>query len=600
MTTLSSRTMIRRNQSSASVGSSRLSMCIIFCSILLSCIFSDATELFGKSLQFPAASAFAPTAIRSATKAGRRVMFPTHALHSTNSKDIEKEDTKQPHIVILGGGFGGINTALTLPTLPWADTKRGSSGEAIQPKITLIDKSERFVFLPLLYELCVEDASLDEVAPTYKSLLNDGAGFASLTSGLPDLSQALQLFSGETDSSKSDDDGCEVSFLQAQVEGINVKDQQVIVSKSSADDGIETIDYDALIIATGSEISLDAIPGASEYALPFYTVEQALELKRRLKLLDTYLEDGDKTEQQAVNVVVVGGGYSGVELALNLVDRFGSSANDNVQVTLVHRGEQVLQYATEHNRNTGLDRLKAAGVDVMTSTGVSEVLPCGEDDNDGMEEISTLKKHQCVLKLSTKSDDGTSEDKTLPTTLLLWTAGATPTSDRNTGIRNSILPRDVMGHILTSPTLNVPEYPNVFAVGDCSRPKKERYPGTAQVAIQMATVAAWNVYATLAYGKSTDNRKVGGDQGSKLLPFKFLNLGEMMTLGSDDATISTLGGKVELSGPAASWLRRWIYAARMPTVRQGLAAAVDGTGRKLARGAAVGSRRRKSKPVDWK
>ena len=512
----------------------------------------------------------------------------------SNNKNIDEMDTKkkQPHIVILGGGFGGINTALTLPTLPWSDNK------ALKPKITLIDKSERFVFLPLLYELCVEDASLDEVAPTFKSLLegaeNGGGAFASLSGGLPDLSTALQLFTKEQSSDgeeKNEENGCEVSFVKAQVEGIDVNNQQVIVSKS---DGIESIDYDALVIATGSEISLDAIPGGSEYALPFYTVDQALELKRRLALLDTYLE-GDDNQQQKVNVVVVGGGYSGVELALNLVDRFGAS--DNLQVNLIHRGKQVLEYATEHNRSAGEDRLKSAGVNVMTSTSVVEVQPCDENDKIG----GTMKDYQCMLELSTKSDendDGEKETSTtlLPTTLLLWTAGATPTSERNYGMRNSLLPRDAMGRILTSSTLNVPEHPNVFAIGDCSRPKKIPYPGTAQVAIQMATVAAWNVYATLNYDKNGQQK-----QSNKLLPFKFLNLGEMMTLGTDDATISTLGGLVELNGPAASWLRRWIYAVRMPTAKQGLVAARDGTGRKLARGA-VGSnaKRRKSKPVNWK
>jgi NADH dehydrogenase len=154
-----------------------------------------------------------------------------------------------------------------------------------------------------------------------------------------------------------------------------------------------------------------------------------------------------------------------------------------------------------------------------------------------------------------------------------------------------------MGRILTSSTLNVPDFPNVFAVGDCSRPTKVPYPATAQVAIQQATVAAVNIFTTLVQNRKS---RTGDDNESKLLrPFKFLNLGEALTLGSDDASISTLGGNVELSGPTASWLRRWLYAARMPTPKQGLVAAVDGTGRKLARGA-VRSTRTKSKPIDWK
>ncbi len=507
----------------------------------------------------------------------------TSAMYATSSSS--DDDVVQPHIVILGGGFGGINSALTLPTLPWSDAAQGSGAPAIKPKITLIDKSERFVFLPLLYELCVDDASIDEVAPTFKSLLSGvGTNKLSAVSGLPDLSDVLQLLSGtSTNDDESIEGNCEVSFLQAKVEGIDANNNQVVITRSS---GIETINYDALIIATGAEISCDAVPGASQFALPFYTVEQCFELKRRFALIDNYLEEAGSIGQ-STNVVVVGGGYSGVELALNLVDRLGDS---DVQVTLVHRGKQVLEYATEHNRNAGMERLKSAGVNVMTSTSVEEVMAWDDcPHSDIMSE--TLQKQQCTVKLTTTNEDDSEQEVTqLDTTLLLWTAGSTPTSIRNAGIRNSVLPRDAMGRILTSPTLNVANYPNVYAIGDCSRPKKVPYPGTAQVAMQMATVASWNIYASLS-------KKYSGREQA-LLPFSYLNLGEMMTLGTNDATISTLGG-IELSGPAASWLRRLVYAVRMPTPGQGLFAAVDGSSRKLARGA-LKSARRKSKPVDWK
>ena len=391
-------------------------------------------------------------AFTSTTTKGSSTLSRTlySAINSNNSND--EETKKQPHIVVLGGGFGGINTALTLPTLPWTDNSKSNIQQ--QPKITLIDKSERFVFLPLLYELCVDDASVNEVAPTFKSLIEEKVTYpgliASLGGGLPDLSSALQLFtSRKQEEVNNNNDETDISFVQAQVEGIDVNSQQVIISKSSSssngsNNSIESIDYDALIIATGSEISLDAIPGAPRYALPFYTVDQAFELKRRLKLLDTYLDANqqssvdEKKQQPPVNIVVVGGGYAGVELATNLVDRFGSDAAKNdgpVNVSLVHRGEQVLEYATEHNRKAGTDRLKEVGVNVMTSTSVVEVLPCNEDVDDGNNMMPvSLKNEQCILKVTTKSEDGADLEELLPTTLLLWTAGATPTSIQNKGI----------------------------------------------------------------------------------------------------------------------------------------------------------------------
>jgi len=600
-----------------------------------------------------AAEAFAPpshnlAAQNSITNSNR----PTHSAVTRNQAEkisnnegenenpISPADPTiyEPHIVILGGGFGGINTALTLPSLPWAN----DNNCRIRPKITLVDKSERFVFLPLLYELCVGDASLEEVAPTFASLLegsgtgkNEGrsesGGLSLLPRGLPDLTNLMgsfQILSSQADNDFNEKDGDkdkkveidDVTFVRGQVEGIDVKNQQVVMSTLGKKNGgeINAIDYDALVIATGGEISLDAIPGASKYALPFYTVDQCFELKRRLSLVDNYL--GEKRKRQndggKESVVVVGGGYSGVELALNLVDRLNaSSGRKDVEVTLVHRGKQVLQYATEHNRNSGLERLKAAGVNIMTSTSVEEILPWeGEATTSGSLTLDALNKQKCIVKLSSSTDKDTNEgDSTfsIPATLLLWTAGATPTSDRNTGIRNSILPRDVMGRILTSPTLNVKEHPNVYAIGDCSRPKKVPYAATAQVAMQQATVASWNVYATLT-NKYIPKRNGNDRDTVELLPFNFINLGEMMTLGSNDATISSLNGLVEIGGPAASWLRRWIYAVRMPTAKQGIKAAVDGTGRKLARSfvdgglnrkqaeSAAGERKRTGKPVDWK
>ena len=160
-----------------------------------------------------------------------RVLYSTTNSNTNSNEELKK----QPHIVVLGGGFGGINTALTLPTLPWADNSKSN----MQPKITLIDKSERFVFLPLLYELCVDDASVNEVAPTFKSLIEENGGvtypglIASLGSGLPDLTSALQLFTSRQEEEDNDtDDECDISFVQAQVEGIDVNAQQVIISKS--------------------------------------------------------------------------------------------------------------------------------------------------------------------------------------------------------------------------------------------------------------------------------------------------------------------------------------------------------------------------------
>lgn len=448
------------------------------------------------------------------------------------------EHDRQPKICVVGGGFGGVNTALTLSSLPWPSDRK--------PAVILLDKKERFVFLPLLYELCVDDASVEEVAPTYRSLLA----------------------------------GSDVTFEQCEVSGVDVENN-MIYTTSTADNGLKgrmkPLEYDALVIATGAEVNIQNIPGAAEFALPFYTVEECFELRRRFNLLDAILESDS---ERSLNVVVVGGGYCGVELSLNALQRLGG----RVSVTLVHRGEEVLQYATEYNRKTGQNRLNDAGINIMTDTSVTEVV---SNQIDG-----ESNKYRCKVKVADKVSGSETE---LDADLLLWSAGAQP-SNNNRGVLNSLLPRDVNGRIVTGPYLRAKGLPNVFAIGDCSRAKKVPYPSTAQVAIQQAPVAAWNVYASLR----NTLLKSSSDDDTKLLPFKFTELGEMMTLGSDDATISGLGGLFQLSGQGASVLRRLVYAVRMPTLQQGVSAALESTERRLQVQKSKKTKKVGGKVIDWR
>ena len=248
-----------------------------------------------------------------------------------------------------------------------------------------------------------------------------------------------------------------------------------------------------------------------------------------------------------------------------------------------------MQYATDFNRKTGQESLKKAGIQVMTKTNVVEIT---STDND---ERQSDNDQKCRVKVQSSVSG---DESLLDADLLIWTAGATSTNTQS-GVLNSILPRDETGRLVTGKLMRVRDTENVFAVGDCSRARKVPYAATAQVAIQQAPVAAWNAFATIMNKEGRRDRS--GDE-YKLLPFEYLNLGEMMTLGSDDATISSLGGLVQLNGPAASIARRLIYAVRMPTVRQGVTAAVESTGRRVSsvRQGAQNKKRRKGKLVNWK
>src|SRR5689334_21021858 len=175
--------------------------------------------------------------------------------------------TKQTtRIVILGGGFGGLYTALRLSQLPWESQQK--------PEIVLVDQSDRFLFSPLLYELLTGELQTWEIAPPFAELLQ----------------------------------GTGVRFYQAVVSGIDIDQQRVQLQ-----DGLE-IPYDKLVLALGGETPLDMVLGGTSYAHPFRTVTDAYRLEERLRILEE--SDADK-----IRVAIVGAGYSGVELACKLADR---------------------------------------------------------------------------------------------------------------------------------------------------------------------------------------------------------------------------------------------------------------------------------------
>jgi NADH dehydrogenase len=113
------------------------------------------------------------------------------------------------------------------------------------------------------------------------------------------------------------------------------------------------------------------------------------------------------------------------------------------------------------------------------------------------------------------------------------------------------------GQVFTETTLQVKDHPEIFALGDladCYDASGQKVPTTAQVAFQQADYAAWNIWASL-----TDR---------PLLPFRYQNLGEMMTLGRDNATLSGLG--LSINGEVAHFTRRLVYLYRLPTFKHQL------------------------------
>ncbi len=375
--------------------------------------------------------------------------------------------TEQPtRIGILGGGFGGLYTALRLSQLDWPTTK---------PEIILVDRSDRFLFAPLLYELMTGELQTWEIAPLFQDLLT----------------------------------GTGVHFRQGIVRDIDLETKRV-----QFETGPDLV-CDRLVLAMGGETPTISTPGVAEYAFPFRTVADAYRLEARLQHLEA---DSDR---EKIRVAVVGGGYSGVELACKLAERLQAKG----RLRIVEQGNEILRTSPDFNRNAADAALKEHGIWLDLETTVEAITA----DSIALNYKGTVD--------------------TIPVDIVVWTVG----TQVATAIAALPVKKNQRGQVVVTPTLQVFEHPDIYALGDladCLDADGQQVGTTAQVAIQQADYVGWNIWASLS--------------DRPLLPFRYQHLGEMMTLGLSDATLTGLG--LKLNGPLAVVARRLAYLYRMPTL----------------------------------
>lgn len=219
-------------------------------------------------------------------------------------------------ICILGGGFGGLYTALRLSQLPWENQPK--------PEIVLVDQHDRFLFLPLLYELVTGEMETWEIAPPYAELLASTG----------------------------------IRFQQGCVANIDVNAKRVTLQDETA------LDYDYLVLALGGETPLDGVPGVAEHAIPFRAIADAYRLQEKLRLLEA-------SAAEKIRVAIAGAGYSGVELACKLADRLG----DRGRIRLVELSDQILRTSPDFNRTAAQKALEERGVWIDLETKIEAVGP---------------------------------------------------------------------------------------------------------------------------------------------------------------------------------------------------------------------------------
>ena len=389
--------------------------------------------------------------------------------------------------------------------------------------------------------------------------------------------------------------------------------------------GGNELEYDWLVLALGADTVTYGVPGVRENCLPFATFDDATRLNAALRSLEASTSSSSSSTPTLPRViVVVGGGYAGVELAAVVAERLkASSTSTSFRVELVTAAKSILDGAPAGQRAAAEAKLAAAGVVVKANAAVARV------DSDG--EAGDVSKKTIALASvasSSSSSSSSSAPAAIVADLVLWTAGVGPVGGASSALDNASapslpFPRSGRGAVVVEPTLRVKGYPGVFALGDVAaaeeeeegegkevggensqkkRRKKKPLPPTAQVAFQQADYVAWNVWASI------NNRP--------LLPFRYQHLGEMMSLGAREGAVtlpfalpeglgSALGSLpvlgdvlsaagvrvaeadgVTIEGPLAGALRRAAYWYRQPTGEQRAAVGAEWL-------AAVSGRRKK-------
>lgn len=224
-----------------------------------------------------------------------------------------------PRICIVGGGFGGLYTALYLQKYRHLRNSQ----------ITLVEPKGRFLFTPMMYELITDELKEWEIAPTYSSLLA----------------------------------GSNVNWQQTRAEAVDLQRQTVTIT------GGESIAYDYLVLATGADSRPVNIPGVDQHTLTFRSLDDALNLKARLSQLLQVQSMQPQANAAPVYVTVIGGGPSGVELAGKVSDYLGARG----QITLVDRGATILKPFEKGLRRLAQQALARRRIRVLTETSVAAV-----------------------------------------------------------------------------------------------------------------------------------------------------------------------------------------------------------------------------------
>jgi NADH dehydrogenase len=407
---------------------------------------------------------------------------------------MSRASTESKRILILGGGFGGLYTALHLE-------KRLRRSCNIE--VTLVNRENFFLFTPMLHEVAAGDLDLTHIVNPVRKLL-----------------RRSQFFNGD-------------------IKSINLNERTVIATHAD-DNHDHELRYDYLVLALGSVTNFYNLPGLAENALTMKSLTDAILLRSRLitNLENADFECSGEDRSRLLTVVVVGGGFAGVETI--------ASVNDFVR-------EAIRYYP----------RLTAGELRIILIEAAGAILPeLGPKLGGYAQEKLAQRGVEFRMKTAVRSvSDGEvrlSDNSTIKTNLLVWTAGVSPNP-----LLNILECSKEKGRLITNEFLEVEGWPEVWALGDCAAVPDlstgKSCPPTAQHALRQGKIVADNVVAAIS--------------GGRRRAFRFKTIGALASIGKRTGVARILG--VNFSGFIAWWLWRTIYLSKLPRFEKKVRVALD-------------------------
>lgn len=380
-------------------------------------------------------------------------------------------------VVIVGGGFGGL----------YAAQQFGKSSA----QVTLIDRRNFHLFQPLLYQVATGILSPGDIAAPLRSILK--------------RQKNTRVMLGD-------------------VRDIDVDHQQVVLEEG------KRVPYDSLILATGVSHSYFGNDAWAEVAPGVKTVEDALEIRRRIfEAFEAAEKETDQERRRLLQTfVVVGGGPTGVELAGALADLahrtlkndFRHIDTSDTRIILVEGMDRVLPPFDPELSAEAQRALEKLGVEIRTRTLVTKI--------DG-EEVTFLHQGQ---------------NETIHANTVLWAAGVRASKMSQVLAERTGAELDRAGRVMVEPDLSLPKYPNIFVVGDLAHyahQGDQPLPGVAPVAMQQGKYVAKLINARI-------NHKA-------VAPFHYKPSGSLAIIGHNEAVVDF--GWMKLKGFPA-WLL-WLF-----------------------------------------